>query len=63
MAGSHIVSWRKAKLSPAREKPAPEPKPEALPAEMIEAVAPREKITTPSLFQRFRTRLKWARLH
>ena len=43
-------------LRPVEMPPAPPP-------ETAEAVVPLEKITALSLFQRFRTRLKWARLN
>jgi hypothetical protein len=53
MTESHIINWGKAKLSPAKEKPVVE----------METIEPLPVYKTPSLLQRFRTRLKRARLH
>jgi len=53
MAESHIINWGKAKLLPAKEKP----------VAAIETIEPHPVYKTPSLLQRFRTKLKRARLH
>ena len=59
MAEAHIINWGKAKLAPAREKPVVTA-PAAATAEVIE---PLTEYKAPSLLQRFRTRLKRARLN
>jgi hypothetical protein len=53
MAETHIINWGKAKLSPAKEKP----------VVALETIEPIPDIKAPSLLQRFRTKLKRARLH
>jgi len=55
MAESHIINWGKAKLSPPREKP-------VVAAEAVEPLAAVD-YKAPSLLQRFRTKLRRARLN
>jgi hypothetical protein len=59
MAESHIINWGKAKLSPAREKPVVT----AAPATTAEGIEPLVEYKAPSLLQRFRTKLRRARLN
>jgi hypothetical protein len=61
MAEANIINWGRAKLSPVREKQKEKTKP--VPAAAArEATEPVAGIKTPSLLQRFRTKLMRARL-
>jgi hypothetical protein len=59
MAEAHIINWGKAKLAPAREKPVVTTAAATTP----EVIEPLAEYKTPSLLQRFRTKLKRARLN
>jgi hypothetical protein len=59
MAEANIINWGKAKLSPAREKPVVT----AAAAQTAEVVEPLAEYKPPSLLQRFRTKLRRARLN
>jgi hypothetical protein len=63
MAEAHIINWGKAKLSPSREKPVVTAAATATATTTAEVIEPLVEYKAPSLLQRFRTKLRRARLN